>query len=123
MEGVMFRNRTGVIGITVACGLAVVMCLLPRPANVTGAEDEPKPIRALLVIGGCCHEYDKQKDALAKGISARANVQWKIAYDTDTGTKHVNPAYEKADWAKGFDVIVHDECCADVKDLDVIDRI
>jgi type 1 glutamine amidotransferase len=87
------------------------------------AEDSAKPIRALLVIGGCCHDYAKQKDLLTKGISERANVQWKIAYDTDTGTKHLNPIYEKPDWAKDFDVVVHDECSADVKDLAVIDRI
>ncbi len=98
--------------------LTVLGCFL----GAARAEDD-KPIRALLVIGGCCHEYAKQKDILTKGISARANVQWTIAYDADTGTKHLNPVYEKADWAKDFDVIVHDECCADVKDLDVINRI
>jgi type 1 glutamine amidotransferase len=87
------------------------------------AEDNPKPIRALLVLGGCCHDYAKQKDILTKGVSARANVQWAISYDPDTGTKHLNPVYEKPDWAKGFDVVVHDECCSDVKDLAVIDRI
>ena len=48
----------------------------------------------LLVAGGCCHDYKQQKDILTKGISARANVQWKIAYDPDTGTKHLNPVYE-----------------------------
>jgi type 1 glutamine amidotransferase len=84
---------------------------------------EAKPIRALLVLGGCCHDYEKQKDLITKGISARANVTWVIAYDPDKGTKHLNPVYEKADWAKGFDVIVHDECTADVKDLAVVDRI
>ena len=87
------------------------------------AADEGKPIRALLVAGGCCHDYKHQKDILTKGISARANVQWKIAYDPDTGTKHLNPIYENDDWAKGFDVVVHDECSADVKDLKIIDRI
>jgi type 1 glutamine amidotransferase len=92
-------------------------------ANVARADDGPRPIRALLVIGGCCHDYAKQKDLLTKGISARANVQWKISYDPDKGTKHLNPIYEKADWAKGFDVVVHDECCSDVKDLDLINRI
>ena len=46
-----------------------------------------------------------------------------IAYDPDTGTKHLNPVYEKPDWAKDFDVVIHDECCSDVKDLDVINRI
>ena len=95
--------------------------LAPPPTRTSRAD--AKPIRALLVIGGCCHDYAKQKDILTKGIAARANVEVTIAYDPDTGTKHLNPVYEKADWAKGFDVIIHDECCSDVKDLDVIDRI
>lgn len=76
------------------------------------AADESQPIRALLVAGGCCHDYKHQKDILTKGISARANVEWKIAYDPDTGTKHVNPIYASDDWAKGFNVVVHDECTA-----------
>ena len=87
------------------------------------AADDDKPIRALLVLGGCCHDYGKQKDLLTKGISERANVSWKIAYDPDRGTKHLNPVYENANWAKGFDIVVHDECCADVKDLAIVDRI
>jgi type 1 glutamine amidotransferase len=87
------------------------------------AADDPPPIKALLVIGGCCHDYAKQKDILTKGISARANVQWVISYDPDTGTKHLNPIYEKEDWYKGFDVVVHDECCSDVKELTTIGKI
>jgi type 1 glutamine amidotransferase len=108
--------------------MSILAALLPAALVIltrTGvqAADEPKPIRALLVLGGCCHDYAKQKDLITKGISARANVQWKIAYDPDKGTKHLNPIYEKADWAKGFDVVVHDECCSDVKDVALIDRI
>jgi len=102
--------------------LAVALLGLTLTTNIR-AEDDPKPIRALLVIGGCCHDYAKQKDILTKGISARANVQWTIAYDPDKGTKHLNPVYEKPDWAKGYDVIVHDECSADVKDIGLINRI
>ncbi len=97
-------------------------CLLGLPGS-GGAEDAPRPIRALLVIGGCCHDYAKQKDIITKGVSARANVQWVIAYDPDKGTKHLNPVYETADWAKNFDVIVHDECCSDVKDAVLVNRI
>jgi type 1 glutamine amidotransferase len=87
------------------------------------AAEDSKPVRALLVIGGCCHDYKKQQELLTKGISARANVQWAIAYDPDTTTKHLNPIYEKEDWFKGFDVILHDECCSDVKDEKIIERI
>jgi type 1 glutamine amidotransferase len=100
--------------------LSAAMLGLVSPAR---GENESQPIRALLVIGGCCHDYPKQKDILTKGIAARANVRWKIAYDTDSGTRHKNPVYDDADWAKDFDVIVHDECCSDVTDLEIIDGI
>jgi type 1 glutamine amidotransferase len=109
-----------------------LLCLalaLPTAAIVsvprTGAapDDDTKPVRALLVIGGCCHDYKKQQDLLMKGISARANVQWAVSYDPDTTTKHLNPIYEKEDWSKGFDVILHDECSSDVKDPKIVERI
>jgi type 1 glutamine amidotransferase len=87
------------------------------------ARADEKPIRALLVLGGCCHDYAKQQDILTRGVSARANVTWKIAYDPDKGTAHKNPIYDNTNWAKSFDVIVHDECSSDVKDLDVINQI
>src|SRR5215208_4867229 len=93
----------------------------PQKANKDGNAD--KPIRALLVIGGCCHDYEKQKDIITQGVSERANVQWTVAYEPDKGTKKLNPIYEKPDWARGFDVIVHDECSADVKDTAVIERV
>jgi type 1 glutamine amidotransferase len=104
----------------------ILALLLISPLALTqtrAARADDKPIRALLVTGGCCHDYRHQKDILTKGISARANVQWKIAFDADSSTKHKNPVYDAADWAKSFDVVVHDECSADVKDLKVIDGI
>lgn len=85
--------------------------------------EEPKPIRALLILGGCCHDYKEQQTLLTTGISARANVQWAISYDPDTGTKHLNPRYEQEGWATGFDVVVHDECCSDVTDLKTVEKI
>ena len=105
--------------------LAVLSPLAPAADKEKPAADKPavKPLKALLVLGGCCHDYAKQQDILAKGISARANVEVTIAYDPDTTTKHLNPIYANADWAKGYDVIIHDECSSDVKDLDVINNI
>ena len=96
--------------------LAVARPAAPRPAAAP-------PVRALLVIGGCCHDYKKQQELLTKGVSARANVSWAVSFDPDTGTKHLNPVYEKDDWADGFDVVVHDECSSDVKDPKVVERV
>ena len=87
------------------------------------AGEGAKPIRALLVIGGCCHDYAKQKEILKQGIEARARVEVTISYDPDKGVKHLNPVYESPQWSRGYDVIIHDECCSGVVDLDIINRI
>lgn len=103
--------------------LAAVAAAVLVAAVGAPAQPPAPPIKALLVIGGCCHDYKKQQELLTKGISARANVVWTVSYDPDTGTKHLNPVYEKDDWYKGFDVVVHDECSSDVKDPKVVERI
>ena len=111
-----FSNLALIVGL----GLAN---LPPLFGQGTTPESKVKPIRALLVLGGCCHDYATQKELLSKGIAQRAHVEFVIAYDPDKTTRHLNPVYEKADWAEGFDVVVHDECTSDVKDLALIDRI
>jgi type 1 glutamine amidotransferase len=102
--------------------------LLGFAFTLTGGSQLPaaepvKPLKALLVIGGCCHEYGVQKDILAKGIAERAHVEVTIAYEPDTTTKVMNPIYASSSWAEGYDVIIHDECTSQVDDLTVIDRI
>ncbi|MEO5914484.1 MAG: ThuA domain-containing protein [Luteolibacter sp.] len=81
------------------------------------------PIRALLVCGGCCHDYAKQSVILRDGIQARANVQVDVIRSEDTGTSPWFPMYQNKDWAKGYDVILHDECAADVKDMPYVQNI
>jgi type 1 glutamine amidotransferase len=76
----------------------------------------PKPLRILLIAGGCCHEYDKQTQALKDGIEARLNAVVDVAYNPDKSTKATFEIYHSKDWAKDFDVVIHDECSADVTD-------
>jgi putative heme-binding domain-containing protein len=103
--------------------MLVFSCAAMQPGSRAAAHDPPRPIRALLVLGGCCHDYAHQDDLLTRGISRRAHVEWTVAYDPDTGVTHKNPVYDNPDWAKGFDVIVHDECSSGVNDMAVIDKI
>lgn len=83
----------------------------------------PKPLRALLIAGGCCHDYAAQKDILKKGLEARANVTVDIVYTPDKSTKATFEIYQNPDWAKGYDIIIHDECSADVKDMPYVQNI
>jgi type 1 glutamine amidotransferase len=77
---------------------------------------EQKPLRVLVVAGGCCHDYANQKDILKKGIEARVNAVVEVAYDPTKSTKPMFDLYKNADWAKNYDVVVHDECAADITD-------
>lgn len=86
-----------------------------------------KPIRALMVCGGCCHDYTNQKRILSEGISARANVEWTIVHEDapkgqDERTHRIS-IYEKPEWWKGYDVVLHNECFGRVKDNAFIENI
>ncbi|MDB6117828.1 MAG: Trehalose utilization [Verrucomicrobiaceae bacterium] len=91
-------------------------------APLTQAESA-KPIRVLLVTGGCCHDYEKQHLILAEGIGARANVEVTFAHNPDKTTKCSFDLYKNKDWAKPFDVVIHDECSADVTDPEYVNNI
>lgn len=106
---------------TSVAALALSVGLTPF---LTGAESaKPKPLRVLLVTGGCCHDYAKQRLILAEGLSARANIEVEFAHTDDKSTKASFDIYNKADWAKNYDVVIHDECSADVKQQPYVDNI
>src|SRR6187549_1011945 len=75
---------------------------------------DAKPLKVLLVTGGCCHDYEKQHLVLGEGLSSRANVEVPFAHNPDKTTKCSFDLYKNKDWAKPYDVIIHDECSADV---------
>ncbi len=102
---------------------AGLISVSPSASPCEAEEIRSRPLKALLVLGGCCHDYKTQAKLLKEGIESRANVQVTIAYDPDTSTSHLNPVYESLDWAKGFDVVIHDECSSDVKDIALVNRI
>jgi type 1 glutamine amidotransferase len=87
------------------------------------AETSVKPIKVLLVIGGCCHDYAAQKDILKAGIEARINATVDIAYNDAKDTKATFEIYRNAQWADAYDVIIHDECTADVTDASYVETI
>ncbi|MBK7998644.1 MAG: ThuA domain-containing protein [Verrucomicrobia bacterium] len=99
----------------------VFATLLSSPA--ARAADSSKPLRALLITGGCCHNYTFQSQTLTNGVAKHAKVEWKIVNEGGTGTRAEIPLYDDPNWAKGFDVVVHNECFADTKSSDYMRKI
>ncbi|MCR9295452.1 MAG: ThuA domain-containing protein [bacterium] len=86
-------------------------------------ESTAEPIRGLLITGGCCHDYDAQKEILMQGIGKRTEIKWDFIYEQFDGKQHQIAAYNNPDWAMGYDVIVHNECYGGVDDDAFVNRI
>lgn len=118
----------------VQCGamraLFFVLCLFATGVSVLGVESA-KPLKALMITGGCCHDYTNQKRILSEGISARTPVEWTVVHDVEiidgkdvaASREHVSSAYAKDGWARGYDVVVHNECYGAMKDPETLRRI
>ena len=92
-------------------------------ANSIHAAPTPLPLRALLITGGCCHDYKAQKDILKKGIEARAHVIVDQIHTDDKSTNPPLPNYGNKHYAKGYDVVIHDECAAKMADSNIIEGV
>ncbi|MEO0453350.1 MAG: ThuA domain-containing protein [Verrucomicrobiota bacterium] len=79
---------------------------------------EADPIKALLVTGGCCHDYENQKVIIPKGISERikGGVDWTVIHQGGKATDVMIPFYQDQEWSKEYDIVVHNECFANVAD-------
>lgn len=103
-----------------AClGLIAALAHHPRAHCETAAE----PVKALLITGGCCHDYAYQSRALEEAPAGRGRIRWTVINEGGTGTRGRIKLYEDPQWAAGFDVVVHNECFADTGDADYIRSI
>jgi len=101
-----------------AVALALLACAAPFAASAA-----PKPLRILLVTGGCCHDYAKQKDILKKGLEERANIVIDQVHTDDKSTKPPLAILGHPDYAQGYDLIIHDECGADISDPQIVEGV
>ena len=100
--------------------------LLTALAGLALSASAAQPLRALYITGGCCHDYKNERLILTNGVSTRARVLWTVVEGGGSGTRHndlANSLYQNPDWARGYDVVVHNECFADDADADYIEKV
>lgn len=90
----------------------------PLTFAVLSLADEPvakqqKPLKILLITSGCCHDYPYQTKAMQNALKKRGvAAEWKVVAEGGTGTAAEIDFYKDPNWAKGYDVVVHNECFA-----------
>lgn len=123
----MFYPSRAIPLVQVVFGIfAASVCVLMYPA-VSHAQDkdvaQPKPLRALLVIGGCFHDYAVQKDILKAGLEERINITVDIAYTDDKSLKPKLPNLGNPKYADGYDLVIHDECAPSINDPEIVEAV
>lgn len=105
-----------------SCFVAVAVGL--AAAGVAGADEARSPIKALLVTGGCCHDYPFQTRQYMQAARDRGvDVDWTVVMQGGTGTSAEIDLYKDPDWAEGYDVVIHNECFANTANPDYIRTI
>lgn len=101
--------------ILLIAAIALVACV-----NLQAAD--PPKLKGLLISGGCCHDYVKQKLIISEGLSQRVNIEWDFV-DGPKGKNTKLDVYNQKDWASKYDVIVHNECYGGVEDVEFVEKI
>ena len=94
------------------CALVLTALSLGFHSSLSAAQ----PIRALLITGGCCHDYASQKGILKKGLEARANIVVDQVHTPDGSTHPPLAILGNPKYADGYDLVIHDECGSDIND-------
>ena len=93
-------------------------------APLANADDPAaSPVRALLVTGGCCHNYALQTEAIREAVGALVKVEWTVVNEGGTGTRAEIALYDNPDWARPYGIVVHNACFADTDNPGYIRRI
>lgn len=79
-----------------------------------------EPLKIMLITGGCCHDYKTQTELLKKGIEERIHAEVTQIHVDDGSTRPPLPIHGNPGYAAGYDVVIHDQCAADIKDVEVV---
>lgn len=106
--------------------IAGVLALVIVTTAPAGAEPA-RPVKILIVSGGCCHDYPQQRKLLEEGLKARMAAEVSHLYhDPQPGEQATRPAlpiYGNPRYADGFDVVIHNECAADEDSAAALDAV
>ncbi len=99
--------------------MLLLLCIVTVPCALSAAE----PLKGLLITGGCCHDYQAQKQIITQGLSQRVNIVWDIVHEGGDSKDHQVSVYSDPNWAKKYDLIVHNECFGGVTDPEFVKSI
>ncbi|MFM8986377.1 MAG: ThuA domain-containing protein [Planctomycetia bacterium] len=98
---------------------SVAVLVVASAAATRGAEPS-RPLEVLYVTGGCCHDYEGQKKILVPALEKRGGMKVTVIHEGGSSLDHKVSIYSQPEWSKGYDVVFHNECFANVRDPEFV---
>lgn len=81
-------------------------------------------IDVLLITGGCCHDYDFQTKAMQLAFKKHGlKIEWTVVNEGGEEKDAQIALYNDPDWAKEYDLVIHNECFAKTTNPEYIRKI
>ena len=116
-------KRTRALLVIVSLVLVPTATRAQQPQRGAPPQSAGPRINALLISGGCCHDYPLQDKIFVDTVNKSLPVDWTVVVQGPRATRGSMPVYATPNWSKPFDIVIHNECLADVDDPAYIRRI
>lgn len=103
--------------------LSFLLLITMLAAVAHPAYSHAEPLNILIVNGGCCHDYAQQGTVLQSILNTHLGANAVLALSPSNKPNARFEIYQKADWARGYDLVIHNECSANVTDRAYVKRI
>jgi uncharacterized protein len=81
----------------------------PRGPSMPRFAGKPR-IRAMVIAGGCCHDYPAESATLMRLLQNELPIDWSFEYLGWGANRDLPSLYADPDWYKGYDIVVHNDC-------------
>jgi type 1 glutamine amidotransferase len=83
-------------------------------ASVAGRAQAPAPaqtpVNALIISGGCCHDYALQNKVIIDLLNAVMPIHWTAVQGMTNIPEGKLPFYQNPNYARGYDIVIHNVC-------------
>ena len=100
--------------------LTLLFCLSLLPLQA--ADKVPsKPLKAVIVSGGCCHDYKKQNVIIPEGLASRINISCDVIFHMKA--PDMKKALSEKGWADKYDIVIYNFCHAHETDKAFVESV
>lgn len=97
--------------------LALLLCVILTSCTTT----KKRPIKAIYLTGGCCHDYKTQQKIIPEGMAKRIDISTDIIFEMKADA--MKARLSEKGWADGYDLVIYNLCHAKETDKAFVDSL